>query len=450
MRDIQRTMEENSASVPYKAFKAVYYIGKVSRIRYWLIGILITICIGLMLPWTQNVRAIGSVTTLYQQDRPQELNTIIPGRIVKWYVKEGDYVKKGDTLVALAEVKDAYLDTGLISRTREQMMAKMNSITAYSTKAGAMSGQAEALRQARDLKVQQLQNKLGQLSLKLLGDSMDLVAAENAFNIAEEQYRRQRIMRDSGLASLVQLEQRNQNFQMAQAKKVSASVKLTNTRTDIVNTRLELSQVMQEYSEKIYKSVGDKASAESDVAAGRGELAKLSNQYANYIVRASQYYILAPQDGQVVQASKAGINEMVKEGDKIAEIVPDKVHLAVEMFVRPVDMPLLEPGQKVRFIFDGFPAIVFSGWPSASFGTFGGHIVAIESSVSANGKFRVLVGEDSVGKRWPVELKMGAGARSIALLKNVPIWYELWRNINGFPPDYYKTTGEGDDKKKKK
>jgi RsmE family RNA methyltransferase len=28
----------------------------------------------------------------------------------------------------------------------------------------------------------------------------------------------------------------------------------------------------------------------------------------------------------------------------------------------------------------------------------------------------------------------------ISLLKNVPIWYELWRNINGFPPDYYQAS----------
>jgi len=25
----------------------------------------------------------------------------------------------------------------------------------------------------------------------------------------------------------------------------------------------------------------------------------------------------------------------------------------------------------------------------------------------------------------------------MVLLKDVPIWYELWRQINGFPPDYY-------------
>ena len=39
---------------------------------------------------------------------------------------------------------------------------------------------------------------------------------------------------------------------------------------------------------------------------------------------------------------------------------------------------------------------------------------------------------------------MGAGASGIALLKDVRIYYELWRNINGFPPEYYKKEMEKD------
>jgi hypothetical protein len=33
---------------------------------------------------------------------------------------------------------------------------------------------------------------------------------------------------------------------------------------------------------------------------------------------------------------------------------------------------------------------------------------------------------------------VGSGASGIALLNDVPIWYELWRQLNGFPPDYYE------------
>ena len=42
------------------------------------------------------------------------------------------------------------------------------------------------------------------------------------------------------------------------------------------------------------------------------------------------------------------------------------------------------------------------------------------------------------------------GAQGMALLKDVPVWYELWRNINGFPPEYYKASAEASKEKKNK
>jgi hypothetical protein len=161
------------------------------------------------------------------------------------------------------------------------------------------------------------------------------------------------------------------------------------------------------------------------------------------------YIILAPQDGQIIQAKKAGIGEILKDGEMIASIVPTRVEYAVEMFVRPVDLPLINVGQTVRFMFDGFPAIVFSGWPNGSYGTFAGKIVAYENNISANGMFRVLVAEDKSMSKWPEQLKIGSGAQGIALLKDVPIWYELWRNVNGFPPDFYKAKYPSNEKAKK-
>ncbi len=448
MKDIRHIVENNDTRKSYKAFSAVYMIGQKSRVRYWLVGLLAILTVTLFLPWTQNIRARGSVTTLRQEQRPQELNTIISGRIIKWHVKEGDIVRKGDTIAQLAEVKDNYLDPQLLDRTQDQINAKSASIRSYNQKVSATRSQMMAIEQTRELKKQQLTNKLAQLKLKIYSDSMETVATLNDLKIAEEQYRRQRVMRDSGLASMVQVEQRSQSYQNAVAKNVSADIKFNNTKTDLINTKIELSQVDQEYSEKLYKSQGEVASAQSEIAAGEGDLAKLTNQYANYSIRAGQYFLIAPQDGQITQATKAGINEMVKEGEKLVEIIPIHIDYAIELFVRPVDLPLLSKGQDVRFIFDGFPAIVFSGWPEASYGTFGGKVAAIESSVSANGKFRILVAEDPSQKPWPKELKMGTGASGIALLKDVPIWYELWRNINGFPPDYYKKSQNTNEKGK--
>ncbi|MFM2337220.1 MAG: hypothetical protein RL115_413 [Bacteroidota bacterium] len=421
-----------------KSYTHIYHYNKKSKVKFWFYGCIGIFIVFLFLPWTQNIRATGAVTTLYQDQRPQQVNTLIGGRVMKWYIKEGDFVKAGDTLIQLAEVKVDYLDPNLLERTQQQLAGKQLSVEYYKSKVGVADQQIGAINNALQLKLNQLTNKLNQINLKVQADSAESAAARNDFSIATMQYNRQKAMYDSGLVSLTQLEQRNQQFQNALAKKISAENKLANSKQDLNITRIEMNAIEQENVEKVAKAQGDQFQSLTQIASGQADIAKLENQYASYAIRNGMYYVIASQSGQVVKAQKAGIGEYVKDGDMIAEIVPDKIQYAVELFVRPLDLPLLANGQKVRFMFDGFPAIVFSGWPQASSGTFGGEIVAIESNVSVNGKFRVLVKEDVKEKPWPKQLKMGAGAQGIALLKDVPVWYELWRNINGFPPDYYK------------
>lgn len=448
MNFIDTKIEEQINHSSIQSFGKIYRITKKSKVRYWALGILGALVIILFIPWTQNINSRGTITTLRQEQRPQELNTIIPGKVAKWHVKEGDYVKAGDTIIQLSEIKDDYLDPNLLSRTKEQLTAKEMTVENYKSKVGTADMQIGALTQGRALKISQVENKIRQQRMKVQADSMDMIAATNDLSIATKQFGRQKNMYDSGLVSLTQLEQRNAGYQNAMAKKTSAEIKFLNAKQELGILQLEMNGAMQDYNEKISKASGDKFQSLSQIATGEGDISKLQNQYMNYDIRSKLYFITAPQSGQIVKAKKAGIGEIVKDGEMIVEIVPDNIQYAVEIFVRPVDLPLLSIGQKVRFMFDGFPAIVFSGWPQSSYGTFGGRVAAVESSVSDNGKFRVLVAEDKDDRKWPPQLRMGTGAQGFALLKDVPIWYELWRNINGFPPEYYKAGTENNNQKK--
>jgi multidrug resistance efflux pump len=400
----------------------------------------------MFLPWTQNIRAKGKVTTLRQEQRPQQVNTIIGGSVEKWYVKEGDFVSKGDTIVQLSEIKADYLDPALVERTGEQITAKQYSMQYYQSKITATENQIGALQATLKVKLSQLQGKLLQAEVKIKSDSADMVAAENDWKIATFQFNRQKAMHDSGLVSLTQLENRNQAYQSSLARKISAENKYFASKQERSILHLEISAVQQEYAEKVSKAEGDKFGSLSMVATSQGDIAKLQNQYASYAIRNGMYYVIAPQSGQIIRARASGIGEVVKEGEMLVHIVPDQIEYAVELYVRPVDLPLVSPGQEVRFLFDGFPAIVFSGWPEASYGTYAGIVSAVESDVSENGKFKVLIKENASYRKWPKELKIGTGANGIALLKNVPIWYELWRNINSFPADYYKPTNTKEQK----
>lgn len=425
-----------------QSYDKIYQIHKKSRVKRWFLFIFIAGVVTLFLPWTQNIKVKGNVTSLYQSQRPQQLNSPIPGRIIKWNVKNGDYVKKGDTLLQLSEIKEDYMDPLLVQRTEQQVDAKKGVRDYYEAKVGTAKNQLEALNAARDLKLNQVKIKIIQLNSKLVGEQAELAASANELKLSEDQFERQKRMYDEGLVSLTQFQQRSISYQNSIAKKTAYENKVAQTQQEILNTQIEKNAVTQDYNEKLSKIEGERFSSMGQIEGSDGEIAKLQNQVANYKARQGLYFILASQDGQIVSLNKAGIGEVLKDGENIGTVVPTTVDYAVEIYIKPVDLPLVKEGQRVMSIFDGFPAIVFSGWPDSSYGTFAGKVVAVESNISANGMFKALIVEDKNEKQWPRKIKMGTGVQGIAILNDVPIWYELWRNINGFPPDYYEVTNE--------
>lgn len=402
--------------------------------------LLITAVIALVLmflPWTQNIHARGTVTTIRPDQRPQTIHSVIAGRIEKWYVREGDFVKKGDTILYISEVKDDYFDPNLLGRTQEQLKSKEMAVKSYMEKVKALDNQIDALVETSKLKLEQAQNMYLQSQLKVTSDSIDYQASKINFNIAERQLERMESLYKGGLKSLTDLEKRKLTVQKTKAEMISYENKLLTSRNEVINAKVELTSIQAQYRDDIAKAESEKYTALSNMYDAEAVVTKLQNQYMNYSVRTGLYYIQAPQDGYITQAIQSGLGETMKEGDQIVSIMPANYDLAVAMYVKPIDLPLVQKGQEVRIQFDGWPAIVFSGWPNTSYGTYGGKVFAIDNFISDNGKYRILVSADPNDHPWPDGLRVGAGSSSMTLLKDVPIWYEIWRKINGFPPDYY-------------
>ncbi|MFT5184303.1 MAG: adhesin transport system membrane fusion protein [Flavobacteriales bacterium] len=402
-----------------------------------LLGSLVAIIIIMFLPWTQNIRSKGNVTTLNPSQRPQTIQSIIGGRIENWFVQEGDYVSKGDTIMFLSETKDDYFDPQLLDRTQQQLKSKEMAVGSYMQKVRSLDDQIDALAETSRLKMQQTRNKLKQAQLKVESDSIEFQATILNNRIAEEQYARMQELFEKGLKSRTDLETREMKLQKAQVEIISKENDLLSSRNELINASVELTSIRAQYRDDIAKAESNKYAALSDMYDAEAVVTKLQNQYMNYSVRSGLYYILAPQDGYITQAIQAGIGQTVKEGEAILSIMPAQVDLAVAMYVAPIDLPLLKKGNKVRLQFDGWPAIVFSGWPNTSYGTYGGTVFAIDNFISTNGKYRVLVAQDAEDNAWPDAIRVGAGASGMTLLNDVVIGYEMWRQINGFPPDYY-------------
>lgn len=410
--------------------------------RKLLLVLLGSFLLFMFLPWTQNVQANGKLTTLRPESRPQTIHATIAGRIEKWYIAEGQKVNKGDTIVFLSEVKSEYFDPALVERVGNQVTAKESAINSYGGKVDALQNQIEAMKRELTNKTSQIANKIQQNRLKVISDSIGLEQAKNDRQIAQRQFDGMKTLHEKGIEPLTKLEERRLKLVEAETKLTKALNNLDISRNELVNASIELTLVRNEFANKISKAESDRFSSLSDQYDAQASVNKLKIERDNYSRRQSFYYITAPQDGYIIHAVAPGIGEIIKEGSPVVTIMPASAELAVEMYVKPIDVPLLEVGRKVRFMFDGWPAFFFSGWPGLSLGTYAGQIVAIDRNISPNGKFRVLVAQAKDDAAWPEALRVGGGANGIALLNNVPVWYELWRMLNGFPPDMYEPMPE--------
>ncbi len=429
---VQSSMEEDH----FQTWSKVISPGGKKKMYASLSAIAILVLV-LVLPWTQNIEANGRVISMEPNQRPQGVQSVIAGRIEKWYVQEGDWVKAGDTLLFLSEVKVDYFDPQLLQNTESQIKSKEGSVSNYMEKVRALDMQIDALLNAKEIKREQVLTKLDQVKLKIKTDSADLVAIENNARVVADQMKRFDQMYQQGVISKTDWESRQVSLQNAQAKVNDQRNKLAISKNELINTFREYKAVDAEYRDKVSKAESDKYATFSAMYDAEAQVTKLQNQYNNYDRRTGFYYLLAPQDGFVSRATKSGIGETVKEGEEVVRITPGRFDQAVEIFIDPVNTPLVHEGENVRLIFDGWPAFVISGWSQMSTGLFDGKIIGIDPVIQENGQLRIWV-KPNAADQWPAQLRQGGGVRAFMLLNDVPLGYELWRLLNAFPPDYYQ------------
>jgi RND family efflux transporter MFP subunit len=303
-----------------------------------LFFIVLVIVFLVYVPWVQTASGPGTVTALNPNDRMQEINALVTGRIQEWYVRDGSRVKVGDPIVRIVDNDPQYLER--LQTEREQVLAK-------------------------------------------------LTAAETALEIAQIDKRRTERLFDEGLAARREFEQ--------------ARIRVEQLRADVASAGAELSRV--------------------DVNLSRQSI---------QIVR-------APRDGVILRVNAGDAATYISMGQVVATFVPDNAERALELYIDGRDVSLVRDGARVRVQFEGWPVIQISGWPSVAVGTFSGRVIAIDPSAQSNGRFRVLVEEDSSeGEAWPDRrfVRFGSKARAWVLLDTVPVGYEIWRQLNNFPPNY--------------
>ncbi len=425
----------------FKSGKQVIHKSHYTKINRVLGVFVICIIIIMFLPWTQNISGKGKVTTLRPNQKPQTIQSPIPGRIEEWFIKEGDFFAEGDTLMRISEIKSDYFDDKLLNRTQNQIDIKSNSVDTYSSKVDILTQRIVALENERTLKIEQAKNKRSQVYLLAKTDSLNFEMAKTNLEIIKTQFNRVKQLNTEGLKSTKDLEVKRLKLQETETKLEMYKNKFLASKDKRMNADLEISRISTSYQDKVSKAKSDLYSAQSGSYDAQVQLSKLNTSFSNYSKREDYRYIKATQSGYVNKIYKSGIGETIKAGEKLILIMPKNYELAVETYVRPIDLPLIHIGENVSVQFDGWPAIVFSGWPNVSYGTYSAKVIAIDNYISDNGKFRILLSPDKNAEHtWPSAIRIGSGAKTMALLEEVPIGYEIWRQLNSFPPNFYQPT----------
>jgi multidrug resistance efflux pump len=436
-KEFQNSLEQISRSIYSQTYST-----KAKRLIYLFCA---TIVITLFMPWNQTIYSEGIVSNLNPTNKPQVISSRISGRIERWYVREGQQIKKNDTIAFISEVKEEYIDPLLVERTQSQVNAKESSIYSYESKINSINTQIDAINATLILKLEQGRNKLQQARVKANTDSVEFVAMAANYKITEDQFKRYEGLLAQGLISKTDLENRKAKVQESLSKRTMAENKWANSKNELLNVAIELNSIKQEYNEKLMKAESDKFSSLSALYDAEAELSKMQNKLSNYGIRNTFYYLTAPQDGYITNSYVQGVGDIVRDGAPLVSLVPKSDDLAIELYIEPMDLPLVHKNMNIQLTFDGWPAFVFSGWPGISFGTYQAKVVAIDQVISENGKFRILASKDK--QNWPISIRIGSGVKGLVLLNKVPVIYEIWRKINGFPPEFYspkKTKGENE------
>lgn len=377
-------------------------------------------------PWQQSVTGSGRLIAYAPLERQQTIEAPIKGRVVQWYVQEGDHVEAGDPIVELSD-NDPQIMQRLRRERRalqEQVDAAELSITVAEAKITSLDGVRTAAILGADLKQQISQDRRD-------AAQRDVDAAEAEYKTAKLNVERQRRLHEKGLASTRTLELAEMELETSRAKKSSASSTLRAAKREVRRSGADLDQTDSDAQAKIEDGRASLQKAKSDKAKALAELAKLDTRFS----RQQTMRIDAPRAGTVFRLVARQGGEFANPGETLAILVPDTNDRAVELWVDGNDAPLITAGRHVRLQFEGWPAVQFVGWPSVAVGTFGGKVAFVDATDNGQGQFRVVVVPDGE-EPWPEAryLRQGVRANGWVLLNQVSLGYELWRQFNGFPP----------------
>ncbi len=406
-----------------------------------LLLLTIVICL-IVIPWQQSISGTGKVTVYSAMNRPQNIQSAIAARVKQWHVTEGQHVKKGELLLELTEIDDKYLAPKQLERLEDQLKAYQAKREATLSRIESLNTQIRFLTQSQQAAIPSASVKVSQTQDKILATQQALTNAKQNLVTSELNFTRIEELHKKGLRSTRDFELAQQKMIESQTKVEQAQAYLNVAERDENVAGYDQYKVVADTSAKISSTRASVASAYESLANTDSELNKLEVSVENLVQRINQRNVVAPIDGIVVRITAFGSGETVKKGEILTTLMPKDAELAVELLISDNDAPLVSVGRPVRLQFSGWPAVQFSGWPAVAVGTFAGRVTVVDAIDNGMNRYRVWVEPDKEAiengdeQPWPSSQYLRPGSKTVGwiMLETVPLWFELWRQFNAFPP----------------
>jgi len=434
-RGLKSMLESAARLSALSAARTPRLISTLARVSVWLF--LLTPVALLLTPWQQNISGTGRVSAFAPLERQQTVQAPVSGRIVQWLAKEGTKVKAGDVLIEIADV-----DPELLERLGQQREAAAAKLEAKEEELRAYRLQIDNLIATRDLQIATAQYRLDVARQRAISASEAIASARATLEAATIQTGRlQRLLAD-GLVSKRDFELAERDGIVARRNLNSGQAALSGAQAEQRAAEAEIGRIRADAQARIDSANASANKTRSELEDSRTSLLKSEVDLS----RQQSQVVKAPRDGSILRLLVNPQSNIVKQGDALLVLVPDPDVKAVELWVDGNDAVLITPGRHARLQFEGWPAMQFAGWPEVAVGTFGGIVAFVDATDDGKGKFRLLIVPDKADRPWPSErfLRQGVRVNGWVLLNRVTMAYELWRQLNAFPPQMTMETPASD------
>ncbi len=421
-----------------------------------LLFIILSIPVLAFMPWTQTVFGQGSVIAFNPVHRPQAVISPIKGRIMKWYVVEGDKVKAGQRLVDLVDNDPRRLD-----RLKEQALLAEQRLALAASVVFEQEARLKNVEAERPLLLAQADARRDAAEAEVIRATQSLQRDKaNLFREEQNFLRLKRLHNDpafepGAIVSTNSLEEAKRSFilakesiPLAEAGITVATQKLEAAEADLKAVDTRTLAKIAETRQLLVASISEQKSIEQQNQMIQSEVERQENQWVRAPVGGTIYRVLANSNanGQLVSAGQqlALLVPDIKASDSVpknpstsSNLTSEEKHpdIVAELYIDGNDLPLIRLGERVLLQFEGWAAVQFPAYPNIAVGTFEGRVYLIDPTSDSKGKFRILVEPAGDRSAWPDDryLFQGVRAQGWVVANRVPLGYELWRLINGFP-----------------